>query len=172
MTIFWESNIQKGWDKMKKENIFQKSVVFRFIILLILISNIIYVSIEIYKSQISKSLVNKSEITELVFSKLVTFSNYALIFEFVFLLLSLASVVIMFIKTYRPLLVSYLVIQSLFLMSLFVLNNVLAWIFDAPVGNMTQLLYVPFILVFAVFIYFVVKKTFLKTELKNHKVSQ
>ena len=55
---------------MKKENIFQKSSVFRFIIFLMLISNIAYVSIEIYKSQFSKSFVNKSDMTEVTFSNL------------------------------------------------------------------------------------------------------
>lgn len=41
---------------MKIENVFKKSGVFRFLILLMLISNMVYVSIEIYKSKISNSL--------------------------------------------------------------------------------------------------------------------
>jgi magnesium-transporting ATPase (P-type) len=157
---------------MKKENIFQKSSVFRFIILLMLISNIAYVSIEIYKSQFSKSFVNKSDITEVAFSQLITLSNYALVFESVFLLLSILGVVMMFIKMYRPLLASYLVIQLLFLTSVLMLNTTLAWTFGAPVGNMTQLLYAPFVLAVVTLIYFLIKNTFLKKESMDYKVSQ
>ncbi|MHA6261549.1 hypothetical protein ACXYMX_16940 [Sporosarcina sp. CAU 1771] len=157
---------------MKKENIFQKSSVFRFIILLMLISNVAYVSIEIYKSQFIKSFVNKVDMTEVAFSKLVTLSNYALVFESVFLLLSILGVVMMFIKIYRPLLASYLVAQLLFLTSVLVLNNTLAWVFEAPAGNMTQLLYAPFVLAVATLIYFFVKNAFLIKESMDYKMSQ
>lgn len=157
---------------MKKERIFQKSSVFRFIILLMLISNIAYVSIEIYKSQFSKSFVNKSDMTEVTFFKLVTLSNYALFFEIVFLFLTILCVVMMFIKMYRPLLASYLVIQLLFLTSVLVLNNTLAWAFEAPAGNMTQLLYAPFVLAVATLIYFFVKNVFQKKESMDYKVNQ
>lgn len=157
---------------MKKENIFQKSGVFRFILLLMLISNIVYVSIEIYKSQISKSLVYKSKMIELAFSKLVTLSNYTLVIETAFLILSLMGLVMMFIKMYRPLLASCLVIQLVFLTSMLTLNNILAWVFEAPVGNMTQLLYAPFVLVLAILIYFVVKNTFPKKGSMDYKASQ
>ncbi|WP_210468482.1 hypothetical protein [Sporosarcina sp. 6E9] len=147
---------------MKIENVFQKSGVFRFIILLMLISNMVYVSIEIYKSQFSNSLVKNTEITELTFTKLATLSSYALIFEMVFLVLSLVGIAMIFIKIYRPLFLSYVVIQLVLLTSMLALNNVLAWAFDAPAGNMSQLLFVPFALVFAALFYFVVKNTFLK----------
>lgn len=119
-----------------------------------------YVSIEIYKSKISKPLLGKSEITKLEFSKLETLSNYGSTFEAAFLILSIFGVFLVFTKKYKPLLKSYIVIQLTFLISILTLNNVLAWAFDAPIGNMTQLLFIPFILVFGVLVYFVIKGIF------------
>ena len=117
-------------------------------------------------------LVKNIEITELTFTKLATLSSYALIFEIVFLVLSLVGIAMIFIKNYRPLFLSYVVFQLVLLTSMLALNNILAWAFEAPAGNMSQLVFVPFALVFAALFYLVVKNTFLKKESINYKVSQ
>lgn len=138
-------------------NVFKKSGLFRLIILLMFLLNVVYVSIEIYKAKISNPLLGNSEVTKLEFAKLETLSNYTSTFETAFLLLSIIGTFLIFIKRYKPLLKSYIVIQLTFLTSILILNNALAWIFDAPTGNMTQLLFGPFTLLLGVLIYFVIK---------------
>ncbi|MBO1914058.1 hypothetical protein J4G37_55740, partial [Microvirga sp. 3-52] len=58
------------------------------------------------------------------------------------------------------LLKSYIVIQLTFLISIYSVNLILAWILDAPSGNMTQLLIGPFIFTFVILIYFVIKNSY------------
>ncbi|WP_210467927.1 hypothetical protein [Sporosarcina sp. 6E9] len=143
-----------------ENNIFKRSGMFRLIIVLMAISNVIYVAIEIYKSKISKPLLGKPEITKLEYSELVNLSNYSSTFEVIFIILAIVSAALVFTGKYKPLLKSYIVIQLTFLISIYSVNLILAWILDAPSGNMTQLLIGPFIFTFVILIYFVIKNSY------------
>ncbi|WP_432355726.1 hypothetical protein [Sporosarcina sp. A2] len=143
-----------------EKNIFKRSRMFRLIIVLMAISNVIYVAIEIYKSKISEPLLGKSEITKLEYYELENLSNYSSTFEAIFIILAIIGTSLAFTGKYKPLLKSYIVIQLTFLISICSANAILAWIFDAPSGNMTQLVMGPFLLIFGTLIYFVIKNTY------------
>ena len=53
------------------------------------------------------------------------------------------------------------------LISLFVINYILSWSFNAPVGNLTQLLYGPFVFVIGAMIYFVLTELLSKIRYKK-----
>ena len=145
-----------------EKNIFKQSRVFRLYLMLLSLLSMVYVAIEIYKAKISKPLLLKAEITQLEFMELATLSTYAYYFESALATLSVIGVFLIFIKKYRPFLTSFIVIQLAYLVALFMLSNVLSWIFVAPIGNLTQHLIAPFILTVGMLIYFLV--TTVKTK--------
>ena len=75
-----------------------KSSKFIFITIL-LILNLGYISIEIYKSILSKPL--GPTITQSEFSRISTLSDFAYLFEVAFILVSLTWILLMFIKRNR-----------------------------------------------------------------------
>ncbi|TFJ90658.1 hypothetical protein [Lentibacillus salicampi] len=129
-----------------------------FYILVLALLNMTYVSIEIYKSKISKPLLENSKITQLEFAKLESMSNYALLFETAFLIISVIWTLLMFTKKYEPTIKSSIPIQLLLLVSLLILNCTLSWLFDAPIGNLTQLLFGPIVFTSGAVIYFLLSK--------------
>ncbi|MBP1968374.1 magnesium-transporting ATPase (P-type) [Virgibacillus natechei] len=145
-------------DSKMKKNIFKQSILYRFILLLMFLVNGAYVSIEIYKAKISEPLLDKSGLTHLEYSKIELLSHYARIFEGIFITLAIISIFVLFIKKYKGLLKSYIFIQLLFLISIFILNSVLSTSFGVIVGNTVRNLIGPFILLIGVLIYFVITK--------------
>jgi len=125
-----------------------------FYILTLVVLNLVYVSIEIYKSKISEPLLGKPNITKLEFSKIETLSNFAYYFEVAFLIVSIIWTSLLFLKKYKPQFKKSIFIQLSFLIIVFIFNYTLSWIFDAPVGNLTQLLFGPLGYVIGAIIYF------------------
>ncbi|MFB9973188.1 hypothetical protein FPQ10_08530 [Allobacillus sp. SKP2-8] len=136
-----------------------KSSKFIFITIL-LILNLGYISIEIYKSILSKPL--GPTITQSEFSRISTLSDFAYLFEVAFILVSLTWILLMFIKRNRTHFIQHAGIHASLLISLFVINYILSWSFNAPVGNLTQLLYGPFVFVIGAMIYFVLTELLFK----------
>lgn len=162
---------RKKGDKMeqtkKQRNIIKQSILFGLSILIMFFLNVAYVSIELYKSNISKTLLAKAEITQVEFAKIETLTNYAITIDTAFIILTIGSIVFMFLKKNRPKIKSANLFLLTFLIVLFVLNMVTARIFDAPIGNITQLLYIPIIIVFVVYIYLVIRNTSRKFEVEE-----
>ncbi|MDT8860382.1 hypothetical protein N0O92_09060 [Alkalihalobacillus sp. MEB130] len=131
---------------MDKKFAFKQSGVFLVAILLLTLFNIGYVSIEIYKSSMSQPMVSGSTITEAEFSRLSTLSQYALILETAFLILIILNICLTITKRNKLVLIGILLHLG-FLIVLFSVNTVIAAIFHAPVGNMRQIVYIPFIIV-------------------------
>lgn len=146
-------------------NPFKQSNTFYIVILVCL--NIAYVSIEIYKSSVSEPLLGRTGITQAEFSKLETISHYALFFENAFLIVSIIWAVLMFSKNYMPSLKGSIFIHLSLLIVLFMLNCALAWIFNAPIGNVTQLLLGPLVLVFGALFYFLLNHSL--SKIKRYK---
>ncbi len=143
-----------------EKNIFKQSRVFRSITLLMAIFNVVYVSVVIYKSKISKPLLGQGIITEQEYSQLQNLTNYTSFIEVVFIILALVSIFLIFTKKHKCLLKGYFVIQLTFLIAMFTINVMLAWMFDAPSGDMSLNLIGPFLILFWAFIYFIFKKTY------------
>jgi glucan phosphoethanolaminetransferase (alkaline phosphatase superfamily) len=131
---------------------------FWLMLIVMLLLNIVYISIKLYKSNISKPMLAKSEITQAEFARLHTLSNYALSIESSFLIVLIITMIIMFSKKHKSLIYRSLVLLLSFLILLLAVNIVATQIFDAPIGNNVQLLFVPILLVAGVFIYVVLRK--------------
>src|SRR5699024_9201641 len=147
-------------EDIPKKNNFKQSGVFRFIVLLMAILNVVYVSIVLYKSKIIKPLLAKPTITEQEFFQLQNLTNYTYFLEVVFIILALIGTFLIFTKKHKRLLKSFFVIHLIFLMAMFILNQSLAWMFDAPSGDMSQNLIGPFLIMFWVFIFLIIKKAY------------
>lgn len=150
------------------KKLFNQSNIFHILILLQVFINMAYVSIEIYKSTVSKPLLDKLELTHNEFAKLVTLSNYASFFENAFLIIVVIYSIMAFTKKYEPFLKDSILIQLTSLSILFIFNYVLAMIFDAPAGNLTQLLFIPLVITFVGIIYFMLKTLFRGNEVKGN----
>ena len=131
-----------------------------FYILTLVVLNMAYISIEIYKSKIVEPLLGKSNITKLEFSKIETLSNFAYYFEVSFLIVSIIWTLLLFSKKYKPQFKKSIIIQLSFLILVFIFNYTLSWIFGAPVGNLTQLLLGPLVFVIGAIIYFTLSSHF------------
>lgn len=145
--------------KINKQ-IFAKSnypVYFSFVLLAII--NIFYVTAEINKPNVLKSMgyditessvfqVSKAEI-----ERLSAVSNYSLQFESAFIIISLLCMIFLLTKRVRPFFTSLIIMTFGFFSILFLLNISLAAIFEAPQGNLTQLLVIPFQLLVLTCIY-------------------
>lgn len=118
--------------------------------------NIAYISIEIYKSIISEPLLLKAKITRLEFLKLETLSTYAWYLESAIIVLMFASVLFVCTKKYRSYLKSFIVVHLVYIGVFLLLGNILSWIFVAPVGNLTQQLIYPIMLLLVVLLYYII----------------
>ncbi len=160
-------------ESQNKKKLFNQNNILRILILLQVFINMAYVSIEIYKSTVSKPLLGKLEITQGEFTKIRTLSNYASFFEIAFLIIIIVYITMIFIKKYKPFLKGSILIQLTALISLFILNYVFAIVFNAPVGNLTQLLFIPLLITLGVTIYLIFKSLLRGNELydisKNSK---
>lgn len=144
-----------------KNNIFKQSHIFRLSLYLMIILNVLYVSIAIYKSKISAPLLGKSNITADEFAEVLSLTKYTSFLEVVFIALSLGTILLVFTKKYKQLQKSYVVIQLIVLISIFLINEVLAWIFNAPAGDVSQNLIGPFAMTFWFSVYLIIKNTYL-----------
>lgn len=153
--------------KIRENNFFKQSALFRFIIILMAILHVVYVSIAIYKSHISKPLLGQSHITKGEYSQLENLTNYTTFLEIVFILLILIGTFLIFTNKHKRLFNSYFVIQLTFLIAIAILNRVLAWIFDAPAGDLSQNLIIPFIIMFFVLMYFIIRRLFFRGKVEE-----
>ena len=135
----------------------RQNKVFGLYLVLLAILNIAYVSIEIYKSKISEPLLLKAEITQLEFLRLETLSTYAWYFESAIIVLMFISVFLICTKKYHNFLKEFIAIHLVYLVTFLLLGNALSWIFVAPVGNLTQQLVFPIILILGALVYFITK---------------
>lgn len=156
--------LNSRWGLMNKGGLniklaFKQNYLAYLLIGILFLINVIYVSIEIHKSKVAK-LIPSSELTSLEFERLEAISHYALIFEFAFLILSIFWTLILFTKKYKPFFRTSILIQCCSLLLLFVFNYALAILFDAPTGNLTQLIVLPFMVVIGAVLYFFIRKSF------------
>lgn len=158
-----DNQVAKGWWKMGKINnvrsLMNQNKIFVLYLLLLAILNMAYVSIEVYKAKISEPLLVKGEITKLEFLRLETLSSYTSYFESTIIVLMFISVFLVCTKKYRHLLRSFIAIHLAYLVTFLLLGNALSWIFVAPVGNLTQQLIFPFILILGVLFYFIINSS-------------
>ncbi|MUV38956.1 hypothetical protein JNUCC1_02828 [Lentibacillus sp. JNUCC-1] len=126
-----------------------------FWIFALTVLNLCYVSIEIYKSKFTQPLIGKSHITEAEFSKFETLSNYAYYFESAFLIVSIVWTLLMCSKKYQLSFKSGMIAQFTLLFVWYVVNSILSVLFKAPIGNLTQLLWLPIVFAVVGVVYFV-----------------
>ncbi|KHF39235.1 hypothetical protein [Halalkalibacter okhensis] len=151
-------------------SIFEQSMLFRSILLLSVFLYMVYVSIEIYKSHISEPFIVNAELTQVEFNQLHLLSNYAFIAEVGFLILLIVCNLLMFKKEKKPFFKDFILFQLLMFTGLFLLNTALAWLFNVPIGNMTQILFAPFTVVMMVLIYFLIESFLRRREVKESKL--
>lgn len=126
---------------------------------LLTIINFIYISIEIIKPSVLESLgydfteTSVYQVTHAEIRQISAIANYSLLFETAFIILAIVCMLLFFTKRFRPFFTSLMIMTFSLLSLLFILDVVLAMIFDAPQGNLTQLLIVPFQFLMAACIY-------------------
>ncbi|WP_047982279.1 hypothetical protein [Ornithinibacillus contaminans] len=130
-----------------------KSSIFRLFMIIAACIYVAYVSIEIYKATISRSIVGP-QITEAEFMQLHSLTNYSLIFEYGLFFLAVASLVVLFFIKSGSFKKRFMASLLVVFIVLWILGAILSWIFNAPVGNLTQPLLFP---VAVTVCYFVVK---------------
>lgn len=134
-----------------------------FIFVLLTITNLLYVLSEVNKPNIIKSMgyditeysvfqVSQSEV-----ERLSRISNYSHLFESAFIIISLLCIILLLTKKVRPFFRSLMFIAFSFFLFLYILNITLAILFDAPQGNLIQLLLIPSQFLFLVGIYGFIK---------------
>lgn len=133
-----------------------QSTLFRIFLILAALSNLIYVFIEIKKNRLIQPLLTKSEINQLEYSQINSFSNSSFFFETTFIIFTLLMFLIIFRKKYRIVLKTGVSLLLIYFSMLFLLNSFLSWLFNAPLGNLTQILTLPFIILLLIIIYYVV----------------
>lgn len=84
------------------------------------------------------------QVSQAEVEKLSMVSNYSLQLESTFIILSLLCMLFLLTKRARPFFTSLVIMTFSFFSVLFLLNIGLAVIFEAPQGNLTQLLVIPF----------------------------
>ena len=155
------------WEINNARTFLRQNRLFRLYLVLLAILNIAYVSIEIYKAKVSEPLLVKAEITQLEFLRLETLSSYAWYFESAIIVLMFVSIFLICTKKYRHFLKGFIAIHLAYLVTFFLLGNALSWIFVAPVGNLTQQLVYPILLILGVLIYSIIKRSFKRVSLSH-----
>lgn len=143
---------------------FTKSYYPLYLVYMLLTSiNLLYVRAELYKPNIIKSMgyninaYSAFQVSQSEVESLAAVYNYTLLFESAFIIISLSCILFLFSKKVRPFFKSSLIMTFIFFLFLFLLNIILAIFFDAPQGNLTQLLLIPFQFLFLASIYGFVK---------------
>lgn len=143
----------------KNKQIFKRNYPLYFIFALLTFINLLYVSVEVNKPNILKAMgydvtkysvfsVSQSEV-----ERLSAVSNYSLLFESAFIIISMLWIVFLLTKKVRPFFKSMMIITVNFFLFLFLLNIAFAIIFSTPYGNLVQLLIIPFQILLLVCIY-------------------
>ncbi|WP_143484600.1 hypothetical protein [Halalkalibacillus sediminis] len=143
------------------KNILKESTLFRLYFILMSILAVAYVSIETYKSEINKPLIEKSGLTKSEFLEAHSLTILANNVEIALVVLALLGVWVIYLKKYRPYMGSFLISHIIFLAAIFLMGTVVAKIFDAPVGNLTEIVFStagPVLLLLIIYIALSVKK--------------
>lgn len=146
---------------------FKENKLLKLYFLIFSFINIIYLYFEESKSQYVQGHLLEGMIEMHQYQHLTQISKVTSLLELLIVLIYLSYLIKAFIKKDRLSIKEFLVINFIFLSFLFIINYLISIIFSAPIGNLTQQLFIPYGITFAILIYFtviMVYKKILKSE--------
>lgn len=145
-----------------KNNINLKSNPFLKLYLPILILlNILYLCLEVYKSKITSILLLKDKLQESDFTKLTKISNTNNVLEYLIILIFFTYVIKLLLK--RQSIQQFLILHMALLPLFALVSYIISVAFSAPFGNLTQQYVILAIATIIIFIYYI-SKTLLKKD--------